>query len=575
MKKILLLSFLSLLIFSCEDFENNSNSNSSNQFSQNFGQSVQRDFMGQIVDENNNPLVNAIVKIGSSQVNTDINGVFILKNTNVYEKFAFIKVEKMGFLNGSRSLVPTDGMNQVKIMMIANTPIATINTGESSEISLSNGTKVTFDGAFEDENGNSYSGAISVFAYHLETSNSNLADLMPGMLFAEAEDGSAKVLETFGMLNVELQGSGGQKLQIAEGHEAEISMKIDDTQLATATATIPLWHFDEENGYWKEEGEATRQGDYYVGNVSHFSWWNCDANFPTIIFSVRLINTNNEPLAYVPITIEFQGYDVYGMTMSNGIASGLVPANETLIIKIWDECNNLILSQQIGPYLVDTNYGDIVVNIPSTQQTVVSGTLLKCNNDLVQNGYVCLRKNGENIFYDVTNGAFSINKIFCPTNTDFKLIGVDYDNLQTTDSISYNFQSPITNVGNLIACNNVTEFISYQIDNNPNIYILTEITAGMDAVGGLVIHNFWSNSQIDSIYLWCNNFTVGNYTNFIIEDSNVGLIDGSNSSSFVYSVNYFGLVGDYIDVSFYGNYISTIDNQTHYISGVAHVIRDN
>ena len=64
----------------------------------------------------------------------------------------------------------------------------------------------------------------------------------------------------------------GQKLNLKEGHTAEIVVQIDDSQLATAPNTITLWHFDEEKGYWKEDGVATKVGNKYVGEVSHFSW---------------------------------------------------------------------------------------------------------------------------------------------------------------------------------------------------------------------------------------------------------------------------------------------------------------
>jgi hypothetical protein len=35
-----------------------------------------------------------------------------------------------------------------------------------------------------------------------------------------------------------------------------------------------LWSFDEAKGLWKEEGQAIKTGSNYVGDVSHFSFWN-------------------------------------------------------------------------------------------------------------------------------------------------------------------------------------------------------------------------------------------------------------------------------------------------------------
>ncbi|MCG2611443.1 hypothetical protein LZZ90_07980 [Flavobacterium sp. SM15] len=210
------------------------------------------------------------VKIGTNTVQTDANGVFIINGADVYENFAYIITKKSGYIDGSRALIPTDGKNKVKIMMITNVPVQTVQSGTTSEVTLPNGTKVNFDGAFQDENGNAYSGTVQVFMYHLESSNGNLSSLMPGMLYAQDKDGNEKILETYGMMNVELKGASGQKLQIANGHTAQITMDIDDAQLSNAPTTIPLWHFDEVNGYWKEEGSAQKVGSNYVGRVSHF-----------------------------------------------------------------------------------------------------------------------------------------------------------------------------------------------------------------------------------------------------------------------------------------------------------------
>ncbi len=574
MKKIFLLSILSIISFSCENLDDTNSFNSSNQFAQNFGQSVQRDFMGQVVDENNNPLENAIVKIGSDQVNTDVNGYFILKNANVYQKFAFIKVQKNGFLDGSRSVVPTDGMNQIKVMLIANTPIAAINSGQNSEINLPNGTKITFDGAFEDENGNSYSGIINVFAYHLETSNSNISSLMPGMLIAEAQDGSARFLETFGMLNVELKSSSGQKLQIADGHEAEISMKIDASQLGTANTTIPLWHFDEENGYWKEEGQATRQGDYYVGNVSHFSWWNCDAPFPLVNLCLSFQIDNNSPLSGLQVNLSFAGqpFPRISYTNNQGEVCGLVPANQLITMEVLDFCGNVVYSSSIGPFSNDTTIPTFVLPSNSVNQVSVIGSLLNCNNLDVTNGYVILNSNYQTMVEPVSNGDFSFTTLYCNSNTSFTLQGFDYDNLQTTDSIAYTFQAPITDVGNLQTCNNVTEFISYQIDNDPVDYFISGLTAGYSP-NGLYIYADVNSGTLNGIALGTNDITLGIKSQFYVEGSEVGYITES-STGFTFILNSFGTVGDYIDITFSGNYIGPGGN-SHYISGVAHVIRDN
>ncbi len=308
MKKLLpLFVFMALLLSSCnpDDDAGSTTTDPESNFEENFGAEVSRKFIGQVNDINGNAVQGATVRIGSLSVQTDANGVFLINGASVREKFAYIRVSKTGFMDGSRALIPTSGTNNVKITLIPATITGTVSSGQSGEVALPSGTKVLFDGSFMDENGAVYSGDVAVSMYHLLPSDENLNTLMPGMLYAETQTGEEALLQTLGMINVELRGSGGQKLQPSEGHPAQIEIMIDATQLATAPTTIPLWHFDPERGYWKEDGIATRQGNKYTGEVSHFSWWNCDTPFPTVGLTVNVVDENGNSLINTPVVISF------------------------------------------------------------------------------------------------------------------------------------------------------------------------------------------------------------------------------------------------------------------------------
>ncbi len=478
MKKItyFLFALLAVALFSCNEDDDNGGTNPGTEpsgFTRNFGASAQRDFIGQIVNTQNEPIPNVRVKIGNSEAMTDTNGVFIINQAGVYEKFAYITAERNGYIKGSRSLVPTNGKNRVKIVMIESDFITqTVASGQTSEVEFSNTAKVTFDGAFSDESGAAYTGNVTVSIYHLKPSNSRLESIMPGMLYAENADGNEVMLDTYGMLNVEMRGSGGQKLQLTAGHTAQIAMTIDPLQLAVAPETIPLWHFDEANGYWKEDGFATRQGNKYIGQVSHFSWWNCDAQFPTARLSMRVINQEDGPLTDMAVHLTMpSGSTAAAITDGNGQASGLIPINTVLTMKVYANTpcgRELIHTTQIGPFSGDTVLPDVVVdNTVSIQNAHIFGNLRNCNNAAVTNGYVMIP--GVAI-YPVTNGAFDFNTIIC-SNTIFSLYGFDNQAQMAANILTGNLSAE-NNVGNLLCCNAITESITYQIDNNPVVTIV-------------------------------------------------------------------------------------------------------
>ena len=580
-----LLCLLLILAFSsCNPNDDNNTNPNDDEFAQNFGNSVARDFIGQIVDMDNSPLQGVTIKIGTSTAQTDVNGVFIINNANVYQKFAYITAKKVGYIDGSRSMVPTTGKNNVKIMLLPNAPLETIQAGIVSEVSIYSGTKVKFQGGFQDENGNDYSGPVQVSMFHLTPTDENIDKLMPGMLYAQTSTNQEAVLETFGMLNVELRGSAGQKLNIKEGQTAEITIRIDDSQIATAPSSIPLWHFDEEKGYWKQDGVATKVGNKYVGEVTHFSWWNCDVQFPTVTLTLTVVDSNGNGISNAGVGLLANGntWPAMGYTNEDGQVSGLIPANQTLTLNVYASyytcgADNIVYTTSIGPFSANTTLPTITINNSATTfSSNVVGTLVKCNNANVTNGYVILNRYGNYSLSTVTNGAFSFNEIYCPNDTAFTLKGFDVENLQQTDSISYNFTAPITTIGNLQACTAIDEFISYKIDNDPTVFILENFYGGVNQGGIPAGMSVYGQGSTGGISVWGTTAVPGIYstTQFSIEGQGVGYIGNTITNTIQFNLSQFGAIGDYIDMTFSGTYQDP-NGGNHTLTGVLHVIRDN
>jgi hypothetical protein len=528
---------------------------------------VSRDFMGKIVDENDNPLSDVQVEIGNDMTTTDDNGIFIINGATVYERFAYITAKKAGYINMSRAMIPKSGTNYADIKAMAEELVNIVASGADSESTLTDGTTVKFDGEFKDEDGNVYSGNVSVYMHHLSPSDMDIERTMPGMLYAQNTNNEERMLETYGMVNVELRGSGGEKLNIADGHTATIEIPIDASQ-PNAPNTIELWHFDEEKGYWIEDGIATKIGNKYVGEVPHFSWWNCDAQFPTVDLCMTIEDTNGNPIYGVQVVLTPNGMNPrYGFSNGNGEICGLIPSNTSLEMEIFDPCGSLISTSNIGPFSSNTDIG--VVTIPAAQTTVISGTLLDCNNNPVTDGYVTLNYNNKELLYTVTNGSFEFNTTTCVSLTNFTLEGVDFNGFQSSDVMNYTFTPPTTNIGNLLTCNTIDEYITYQIDNDAPITTIDVSHQGNSS--GFVV----SGGGSQYIYIQCNSITPGIYNSpdFDLYEFWDRSFNVPTNVQFTLS-NYGANIGDYVDMTFSGTYTdgnSVVKN----ITGTIHVKRDN
>lgn len=538
-----------------------------------FGSNIQRDFMGRIVDQSSIPLDNVNITIGNKTAITDNNGMFVINDVSVKERLGFITAQKPGYLKGMRSVVPTSGTNMINIMLVAETLVSTVASGSSSEVTLSNGAKVSFDGAFKDENGNAYSGNVDVYMYHLETSNPAIEAIMPGNLQAENANGEERVLVSYGMLNVELKGASGEKLNIADGSVAQIELPINPAQNGVAPATIPLWHFDEVSGVWMEDGEATLVGGKYQGEVSHFSWWNWDAPFPAVILCINAVDANNNPLANLDIKL-IESNAVNGRTAftnGDGNICGFVPINEAFTLKAFDPCGVEVFSSNIGSFSADTNYSLV---LPSVTATVISGTLVNCANTNVTNGYASIIYGNQLASVPVTNGDFTLSVIQCATLTSFSLEGVDYDTFEETDTISYDFGS--ADVGNIIACNAVSEYITLQVDNDPVDYFLSNITA--DSWSSTSVSIGGQNDIGESILISGSATTLGthpdNGSSYIGIELNSLNIDHGVPNTLASTITNFGTVGQYIDITITGSYTDN-NGVVKSLSAAIHVLRDN
>lgn len=566
-------------------------------FAENFGNPISRNFLGTVIDKNHNPIENVTITIGGSIAQTDANGVFIISNTIVNQRFAYIKAEKTGYIHGSRAVVPSNGTNKISIMLLEEGITGTTNSGSVDTISLTNGASVALEGDYIKDDGTSYTGSVNVIMHFLNPVDEDMQNQMPGMLYAANLQNEERMLQTYGMLAIELRGSNGEDLNLAVGSTAEIKMPLDASLLANALSTIPLWYFDETNGYWIEDGQATLIGNTYVGTVSHFSFWNCDIPAEAVNLCVSVTDDTGNFLANIWVTITSSAYGTRGgYTNENGEVCGLVPSNETLEIETYnyDICGTIpFYTTPIGPFNSDSNITIAVAENPNIITETVIGNFNNCDGNPVTDGYVHLTYANQTFTNIVTDGDFEINLLRCSDENIFSIDASDYVNLQTTDSISYTFTTPLTNIGTITACNSVTEFIQYEIDNgledvliinNINSYFLpynqNENAPTLEIYGNGANCFFMKGILTEAPYVGEYNYydsqgfiTPDSYGFSLLECFDISQ-SANTDSSLLFNITSFGEVGEYIDINFSGDYLDTQGNQ-HTIAGIVHVLRDN
>jgi hypothetical protein len=464
-----LIVFLSILLVSCSKDENTDTGSGSTT-------TVKTTFTGKVLDEAGNPLSGATVIAGSQTATTNIWGIFVLEDILVASSRPIVTVEKPGYWKYTGTFHPfTNGVSSTTVSLFSDATTHTLASATGGTITTSTGASVIFPAdAFETTSGTSYSGTVQFTMHHLPVDADRFTTKVPGTDFkGKKTDDTFTNLITYGMLGVTMKDGSGNELKLKSGKKATINVPVATTQQSTAASTIPLWHFNETTAVWEEEGAATLNGTIYTGEVSHFSWWNCDQPGGAYV-SGYVKDCNGFPVFGADVYLNNIGWSTF--TNMNGFYSGYCASNIPLNVQAeyYDLFNNFYVTSGVSipalapgssytaPDLIFTGLGC---------GTRISGTTVDCNAQNL-NCTVLLLKDKQLLNYSYTiNGEFSFIVSDTSTST-FQIVAYKglYSNTYSVQAVP----AVDNNIGILPVCNqtninnNVTiNFTSTGIGNIP------------------------------------------------------------------------------------------------------------
>ncbi|MEP7164951.1 MAG: hypothetical protein ABI741_09655 [Ferruginibacter sp.] len=542
---------------------------------------------GFVTDENNLAVLGANVSVGGTNVTTDKFGYFQVKNVMVVKNAAMVTVTNPGYFKGIKTYIATENKAAFfRIKLIPKTNSGTINAASGGSVTLSNGLIVALpaNAVITVGSGTAYTGTVSVAAHWLDPVASDLNETMPGDLRGIGTDGTLKTLTTYGMAAVELTGASGELLQIAAGKKATLTLTIPASIMASAPSTIPLWSFDETNGLWKQDGEATKTGNTYVGEVSHFSFWNCDVPANYVQFNCTIKDQAGNPIPYSWVRISVVGTSsaAYGFTDSSGYVAGAVPGNAQLLMEVFTyyNCGVPVYSQNFSTTNVNISLGTILVPNTSSIATI-SGTVTDCSNNPVTNGRIIVQQNGGYYYniYPVSNtGAFSFTILLCNGNGAVTIVAEDMAAGQQSNSVPVTLVAGANVLGNLQACGITTqEFINFSIDGGTTTTSLTPPAdsvyhSGNGSTTQSMIYGYSPGNPNSEISFSFNNTAIGvGTTQTLLSFYSIGTGQGTTTGTV--TITEYGAVGQFISGNFTGVLVNTIP-ASYNISGSFRVRRN-
>lgn len=457
---------------------------------------------GRVVDDANQPVNAAAIKVGAATATTDIDGNFSITNVSLNKNAGLVKVEKDGFFPGSRTIVVNAGaINNVTIQLIPKKVAGTVNATGGGNVTVPSGGTIAFTGnSFTNTGNNSaYTGTVSVSAFFLNPEAANFKEIMPGALRGVNAANEETGLQSFGMMAVELNGAGGEKLQLAAGKTATLTFPIAAGLLAQAPNTIPLWSFNDSSGLWKEEGTATKQGSNYVGTVGHFSFWNCDYPYGVVDFKAIIKDQNGSPLYPAQVVLKVST-DTFtygsGYTDNTGFVGGKIPINKALVMNVYNKCNTLLYTKNIGPFSATADLGTVTVSNTGASSLQINGSLINCNALAVTNGFVDIFLDNvhSRVMVD-SKGNFNFAFSRCnSTPATAVLTAYDLATNQIGASTSLQVSTGTANAGQLTACGNtIAEFANFTLNSVPYNFTLPADSMSLNKSGST--YSLWTTHK--------------------------------------------------------------------------------
>ncbi|MEP7168989.1 MAG: carboxypeptidase-like regulatory domain-containing protein [Bacteroidota bacterium] len=422
---------------------------------------------GIVLDESNHPVNGVTVSGYGETTTTNQYGTFVLKNLFVNKNRCVLQFAKAGFFKRAQGFIPSGNtVNYLRIILLSNAATQNFSASAGGTISLTDGSSVDFQpNSFVTANGSAYTGTVNLIVKHLSHDDVNFGFMIPGGdLLGKDLNNKDVALYTYGMLGVELTGSSGEALQLANGTSATLTFSIAASQLASAPSNIPLWYFDETTSLWKEEGAANKVGNNYVGMVKHFSWWNCDLSAPIAYIKGKVVDCNGAALPNIVISLNGNGGVV---TDQNGEFNErfITGATSGMELQVLSSNNNGVFSNsqiEIIPSL-SPNQIYTVPDLVVSCATRVAGTVQTCDGQNISS-LVIISNNSFFTYQYTTDNSF--NLIVVPNSQ--LVLNAFYNNFNQHQIITSLSPPSVLNVGTVKLCDSISGFAnSFTLDGGP------------------------------------------------------------------------------------------------------------
>jgi hypothetical protein len=456
---------------------------------------------GRVMDISGSAIDNVRIEVNGVESFTDNTGNFSFNEVNVSSR-VIVNFSHSSYLNNNRIIQVRKNQETVVSIVLEQALSQQFNSTTDITASITGGGELLLAAnTYVDENGNSYTGDVNLSLNYYPITTPRGREMFPGNFDAINSANEQGTLRSYGFVIIDLRDTVGNALNI--NGTAEIAIPAD-LSLGVPPATIPLWYYDEEQGFWIEDGIATYDASTqrYIGNITRIATYNLDVFMTPGNLKVCVEDSEGNKLSNAYIRIE---------SGSTGWFGQVGPTNNSGYINIINVMGNTDLN--LSAYTLDGKYGTYINNpirvTPSIDNTLPSCIVVSDGNSTLTG---VVKKIGTSIVLPGvkvilrTSGIY-LQEVLTDSNGVYNFINLNGGLVYSMDYIKENYnQSAYSNV--------------HLEDNQVKSLELVYLSQNVDTLNGVVsgtVTNALNGSGVSGVTLKIRK-GINNRTGIIAEE---------------------------------------------------------
>ena len=435
---------------------------------------VQAGVVIQVQDETGVPVSQAQVRLGGQTYLTDLRGLVDIDVTTLHSANNTLRVNRAGYFESYSDFnIQTGEMVAVQTILYKIDKPFRVEAGKGGMVDMPGGLRITFsEKAFtREESDESYAGEVSVALRYIDPGASDFARKIPVRLAGLAPDGSPRILNSIGFLQLELSDPTGRKLGLKPG-SAMVSIPANAMHTSLNTA---IWHYDPQTGFWTEQDAVKSYEGRLSAALRRDGYLSLAVSEPAIRISGKLTDLQGRPFNYMDVVIrsEHGAFDHF-KTDSEGGFGGYVAKDAELTLSLQALCGEVYYTVPLGTLGRNTELGNLNLDMSHAGRSLVavSAILQNCNGQPLPRGLA--RWAGFNTFFPANDkGELNVLIPLCEAAGNGKMIISDPLTGNTSAELSLSYPAS-HELGLVAVCHEVREYVMVNAPglqlNNVNLY---------------------------------------------------------------------------------------------------------